>query len=148
MPYLAREKRIFSVYTKTQKKNQTLLSQFFGNEGIHFCSTFQNERIQRLFDLLEEKQIWKLSQELVWWDVTTQTIVEPEDIVWKEEVQTQLEVKCFVETKNDVFPLVIDDPLQLFSDKGVLVHPNDKRYKKHIGKKIIIPILNKSIPIF
>ena len=119
-----------SVYRKTQKKNQTLLSQFFGNEGIHFCSTFQNERIQRLFDLLEEKQVWKLSQELVWWDVT------------------QLEVKCFVETKNDVFPLVIDDPLQLFSDKGVLVHPNDKRYKKHIGKKIIIPILNKSIPIF
>lgn len=137
-----------SVYRKTQKKNQTLLSQFFGNEGIYFCSTFQNERIQRLFDLLEEKQVWKLSQELVWWDVTTQTIVESEDIVWKEEVQTQLEVKCFVETKNDVFPLVIDDPLQLFFDKGVLVHPNDKRYKKHIGKKIIIPILNKSIPIF
>ena len=36
----------------------------------------------------------------------------------------------------------------LFSDVGVVVHENDKRYKKHIGKKIIIPVINKSIPIF
>jgi valyl-tRNA synthetase len=37
-----------------------------------------------------------------------------------------------VETKNDIFPLVVDDPMLLFSDVAVMIHNNDKRYKKHL----------------
>jgi hypothetical protein len=59
-----------------------------------------------------------------------------------------LEIKCFVETKNEVLTIVVDDIMSLFLDVGVVVHVNDKRYKKHIGKKIILPMINKSIPIF
>ncbi|MDR3168230.1 MAG: class I tRNA ligase family protein [Candidatus Peribacteria bacterium] len=35
----------------------------------------------------------------------------------------------------------------MFGDVALLVHPNDKRYKKLIGKKAIIPIVNRMIPI-
>jgi len=49
-----------------------------------------------------------------------------------------LEIKCFVETKNEVLTLIVDDIMSFFSDVGVIVHSNDKRYKKHIGKKIIL----------
>nr|MBR6099795.1 hypothetical protein [bacterium] len=35
----------------------------------------------------------------------------------------------------------------MFSDVAIIVHSNDKRYKKHIGKNIIIPVINKPIPI-
>jgi valyl-tRNA synthetase len=35
----------------------------------------------------------------------------------------------------------------LFSDVAVMIHNNDKRYKKHLLKKLIIPVINKSIPI-
>lgn len=104
--------------------------------------------VQSFLTFLQEKNLRKQSQELVWRDISTQTIVHPDKIERKEEKQLQLEIKCFVETKNDVFPLIIEDPLLLFSDVGIVVHENDKRYKKHIGKKIIIPVINKSIPIF
>ncbi len=38
-------------------------------------------------------------------------------------------------------------PETLFGDVAVAVHPDDKRYKKFIGKKVILPFINKKIPV-
>ena len=38
-------------------------------------------------------------------------------------------------------------PETLFGDVALAIHPKDKRYKKLIGKKALIPILNREIPI-
>jgi valyl-tRNA synthetase len=89
----------------------------------------KNEKLLKLF---EEKKLWKFKDELVYWDISTQSIVEDDAIDWRVEKQTQLVVKCFVETKNDVFPLVVEDPTIFFSDVGIVIHSNDKRYKKHL----------------
>ena len=78
------------------------------------------------------KLIKPADSKLVYWDITTQSIVEPDAIERRKEKQIQLVVKCFVETKNDIFPLVVEDPMLLFSDVGIVIHSNDKRYKKHL----------------
>ncbi len=38
-------------------------------------------------------------------------------------------------------------PETMLGDTGVAVHPNDERYKDLVGKKVILPIMNKEIPI-
>lgn len=149
LPFSAKMQRLATHHEKFLKKGVPLLSQIFSEQELAtYNFNITDDVVQSFLPFLSEKNLRKQSQELVWRDVSSQTIVHPDDIIWKEEKQIQLEIKCFVETKNDVFPLIIDDPLLLFSDVGVVVHENDKRYKKHIGKKIIIPVINKSIPIF
>lgn len=149
LPFFAKRQRLATHQQKLSKKQLPLLSQLFSLFSPAPTSfSLRSSKVQELLQLLQTQGLWKQHQELVWRDVSTQTIVAPEGIERREEKQVQLEVKCFVETKNDVFPLVVEDPMLLFSDVGVLVHENDKRYKKHIGKKIIIPVINKSIPIF
>lgn len=149
LPLPAKMQRLATHEQKLFKKGLPLLQQIFFQEKLTISdSKLTDPKFQTLLTLFKEKNLWKQTQELVRRDVSTQTIVYPDDIERKEEKAIQLEIKCFVETKNDVFPLVVEDPLLLFSDVGVVVHENDKRYKKHIGKKIIIPVINKSIPIF
>lgn len=38
-------------------------------------------------------------------------------------------------------------PETMFADEAIAVHPDDERYKSMIGKKVILPIVNKEIPI-
>lgn len=97
--------------------------------------------------MVEKKRVQQ-SLHVVYWDISAQTTVNEDEIERREELQPQLEVKCFVETKNEVLTLIVSDVTSFFEERAVIVHANDKRYKKHIGKKIIIPIINKSIPIY
>ena len=131
---LKRFRRQVAQGKKNQKKNQHLLSQFLGEnlqEQDYF--SFLTEATTRDFlNSLLSKGILRPSKELLYRDVTTQTFVNGDDIVRKEVNSTQLEIKCFVETKNETFSLIIEDPFSLFGDLGVLVHPKDKRYKKHL----------------
>ena len=149
LPFFAKLQRLSSHKAKILKKNLSVYSQIFWvSEGEENPFRLTSQKVRPLLNKLQENKIWKLKDKLVYWDVSTQTIVQSNEILWKEEKVKKLVVKCFVETKNDVFPLVVTDPMLLFSDVWVVVHENDKRYKKHIGKKIIIPVINKSIPVF
>lgn len=150
LPFLAKLQRLAKYQKKIRSKDSNLISQLFSLPNLPYESHFslRSAPVQALLRLLSEKQLWKKKDQLVYRDVSSQSIVSEGNIEWREEKQLQLEVKCFVEAKHEVFPLVIEDPMLFFSDLGVLVHANDKRYKKHIGKKIIIPVINKSIPVF
>jgi valyl-tRNA synthetase len=86
-------------------------------------------------------------ENIVYWSVDLQTAIPLEYISFVSEKCKNYTIKYFVETKNDVLPissLAVDD---IFGDVALLVHPQDKRYKKLIGKRAIIPIVNRPIPI-
>ncbi len=56
-------------------------------------------------------------------------------------------IKYFVDGKGDCITVATVRPETMFADVAVAVHPKDKRYKKRIGKNVLIPIINKSIPV-
>ena len=149
LPFVAKLQRLSTHKEKIYKKSLPLFSQIFFQNHFDAIHKFllSDEKNEVLLDRLQEKGVWKNKEELVYWDITTQSIVEPDAIERRKEKQIQLVVKCFVETKNDIFPLVVEDPMLLFSDVGIVIHSNDKRYKKHLWKKIIIPVINKAVPI-
>ena len=145
----AKLQRLYNHKNKIYKKILPVLSQIFTQ--AHFDNIYNfllsDEKNLAILNKFQEKWLWKEKEQLVYWDISTQSIVEDDAIERREEEWIKLTIKCFVETKNDVFPLVIDDPTLFFSDVAVVVHSNDKRYKKHIGKNIIVPVINKPIPI-
>ncbi len=145
----AKLQRLHNHKEKVYKKMLPLFSQIFTQSYFDNIYNFSlsEEKNVKLLKLFQEKWLWKKTEKLVYWDISTHSIVEDDAIEWREEEGLKLTVKCFVETKNDVFPLVVQDPTLLFSDVAIIVHSNDKRYKKHIGKNIIIPVINKPIPI-
>jgi valyl-tRNA synthetase len=134
IPFPAKLQRLYTHKEKAYKKILPVFSQVFFQQHFDAIHKFlvSEKNVQNLLKLFEEKNLWKFKEELVYWDISTQTIVENDAIDWRKETQTQLVVKCFVETKNDIFPLVVDDPMLLFSDVAVMIHNNDKRYKKHL----------------
>lgn len=150
LPFFAKLQRLSVAKEKNFKKKDEFLSKFFLNDALYYFDSEKgkNKRESQFFSLLKNNDLLKKEKQLIYWDGSTQTMVNEDDIEWREEEVYLLEIKCFVEAKSEVFSLVTDDILEFFSDGGVLVHHNDKRYKKHIGKKIILPIINKPIMVY
>ncbi len=59
----------------------------------------------------------------------------------------QYNLRYFVDTKNISIIVPTIRPETIFADVAIAVHPDDKRYKKLLKNKVIIPIINKTIPI-
>lgn len=150
MPFFAQLKRLSQLEQKMRKKNQTFLEQVFPDFLVQKKDLKDQEysAIAKALSLVSEKGLLKQDFRLIYRDPTTQAILSPDDIEWKKQKVWKLEIKCFVETKKEVLPLIVDDLLTFFADQAVIIHSEDRRYKKHIGKKIILPIINKSIPIY
>lgn len=150
MPFFAQLKRLSQLEQKMRKKNQIFLEQVFPDFLVQKKDLKDQEysAIAKALSLVSEKGLLKQDFRLIYRDPTTQAILSPDDIEWKKQKVWKLEIKCFVETKKEVLPLIVDDLLTFFADQAVIVHSEDRRYKKHIGKKIILPIINKSIPIY
>ena len=76
-----------------------------------------------------------------------QTTIPHEQIVFEQLKGKNYTVKYFIETKNDVLSVCTRVPDLIFGDVALLVHPGDRRYKKLIGKKAIVPVVNRTIPV-
>ncbi len=81
------------------------------------------------------------------WSIASQSVLTEEEIEYREEYVKILYIKFFVEAKKYVILSHIDNPIYFFGIVAILVHPKDKRYKKFIWKNVILPIVNKAIPI-
>ena len=68
-------------------------------------------------------------------------------ISFKEEKSHFWHIKYQIEGTNDYLELATTRPETILGDTAVAVNPNDKRYKHLVGKNVILPILNKPIPI-
>jgi valyl-tRNA synthetase len=56
-------------------------------------------------------------------------------------------IKYFFENSDDYLVVATTRPETYFGDTAVMVNPNDERYKAHIGKSLVLPLIGKSIKI-
>ncbi|MCX6823837.1 MAG: class I tRNA ligase family protein [candidate division SR1 bacterium] len=70
-----------------------------------------------------------------------------DEIQYKKMQVKEYNLRYFVDTKNISLIVPTIWPETLFADVALAVHPDDKRYKKLIKNKVIIPIINRTIPI-
>lgn len=79
--------------------------------------------------------------------IESQTAINEQEVGHEEVEGNTYLIKFFIDTKKHTIIAKLDNPTHIFGTVAIAVHPLDKRYKKFIGKKVIIPIINKTIPI-
>jgi valyl-tRNA synthetase len=77
------------------------------------------------------------------------TVLSDIEVDYKEEQQKLYYITYFISGTDGELTIATTRPETLLGDVAIAVNPKDKRYKKllKLGKKVILPILNKEIPI-
>lgn len=103
--------------------------------------------IDTFIDLYEKGYVYR-GVRMVNWDPEALTAVSDEEVVYKEVNSKLFYVRYKVEgSYDDWITIATTRPETILADTGVCVHPDDERYKHLVGKKAIIPIVDRAVPI-
>ncbi len=106
-----------------------------------------NKIVEHVFcDLYKKKLIYKWEY-MVNYSPALETVVSDIEVDYKEEKTYLYYITYFLSWSDKELVVATTRPETLLADQAVAVNPKDKRYKKMIGKKVILPIINKEIPI-
>ena len=106
-----------------------------------------SEAVRHVFVTLYKKGLIYRGERIINWDPVQMTALSNEEVVYSEEPGKFYHLKYFIEGTEEYLDVATTRPETLFGDTAVAVNKDDKRYKKYIGKKAILPVLNKPIPI-
>ena len=106
-----------------------------------------SKAVRRVFVDLYNKGLVYRGERIINWDPEAMTALSTEEVIYKDDEGAFYHLKYFIEGTNDYLEVATTRPETLFGDTAVAVNPEDDRYKHLIGKKVILPIVNKLIPI-
>jgi valyl-tRNA synthetase len=84
---------------------------------------------------------------MVNWDPQGLTAVSDEEVIHKETTSRLVYVKYKIENSDDHIVVATTRPETIMGDTAVCVNPNDKRYTNLKGKRVIVPIVNRAVPL-
>ena len=106
-----------------------------------------SKAVRKVFvDLYNEGLIYR-GERIINWDPVQMTALSNEEVIYKDDEGAFYHLKYYLEDKSMYLDVATTRPETLFGDTAVAVNPSDDRYKHLIGKKVILPIVNKLIPI-
>ena len=106
-----------------------------------------NEAVTEVFVKLYNEGLIYRGERIINWDPVAKTALSNEEVIYKDDPGAFYHIKYFIEGTNDYLDIATTRPETLFGDTAVAVNPNDERYKHLIGKNVVLPIMNKLIPI-
>ena len=103
--------------------------------------------IDVFIDLYEKGKIYR-GVRMVNWDPKALTTVSDEEVVY-QEVQSKLYyIKYKIEdTENEYVTIATTRPETILGDVAVCMHPEDERFQHLKGKRCLVPLINRSIPL-
>ena len=106
-----------------------------------------SKAVRKVFvDLYNEGLIYR-GEKIINWDPEAMTALSNEEVIYKEVKGAFYHIKYMLEDSDEYLEVATTRPETLFGDTAVAVNPKDERYKKYIGKNVILPIVNKKIPV-
>ena len=106
-----------------------------------------NDAVNKVFiDLYNKGLIYK-GERIINWDPEQMTALSNEEVIYQDDKGAFYHLKYFIEDSDAYLEVATTRPETLFGDTAVAVNPTDERYKDLIGKNVILPIVNKKIPI-
>ena len=103
--------------------------------------------VKKVFiDLYNEGLIYR-GERIINWDPKAMTALSNEEVIYKDVPGAFYHIKYYIENSDEYLEVATTRPETLFGDTAVAVNQNDGRYIKYIGKNVILPIINKKIPI-
>jgi len=106
-----------------------------------------SESVIRVFiDLFNKGKIYR-GVRMVNWDPQALTAVSDEEVVYREVQSKLYYVRYQVEGEDDYLTIATTRPETILGDTAVCVHPEDERFIKFHGKKVLVPLVNRPVPI-
>ena len=103
--------------------------------------------LEQFVKLYEKGLIYK-GKRMVNWCTSCNTSISDAEVEYKEEESHLWHIRYkIVGTDNEYIEVATTRPETMLGDTAVAVHPDDERYTQLVGKKCILPIMNKEIPI-
>ncbi len=106
-----------------------------------------NESVTRVFiDLYEKGLIYK-GYRMVNWDPEAKTTLSDEEVIYEEKPGHLYYVNYPIEGSEDFVQIATTRPETILGDTAICVHPEDDRFRHLKGKKAIVPLADRAIPI-
>lgn len=108
-----------------------------------------SKTVSKAFVDLYKKWMIYLWEYMVNYSPALNTVVSDQEVVYKEEKAKLYYITYFISWSDSEIIVATTRPETLLWDEAVAVNPKDKRYKKllKLNKPLILPILNKEIPL-
>ena len=102
--------------------------------------------LEEFYNLYKEGLIYR-GKRMINWCPYCHTSISDAEVEYEEEKSHLWHIKYKIKGENSYIEVATTRPETMLGDTAVAVHPDDERYKKLVGKKCILPIMNKEIPI-
>ena len=106
-----------------------------------------NNAVKHVFVTLYNEGLIYRGERIINWDPQAMTALSNEEVIYKDVKGAFYHIKYMVEGTDNYLEVATTRPETLFGDTAVAVNPNDNRYKDLIGKNVVLPLVNKLIPI-
>jgi valyl-tRNA synthetase len=102
--------------------------------------------IDVFIDLYNKGLIYR-GYRMVNWDPEAKTTVSDEEVIYKEKNGKLYYVRYQIEGEDDYVTIATTRPETILGDTAVCFNPNDARFTHLKGKRVIVPIANRSVPL-
>ena len=102
--------------------------------------------IKVFVDLHKKGKLYR-GNRMVNWDSEAQTVLSNEEVLYKEESAKLYHIRYKLAGENNYITIATTRPETILGDTAIAVHPDDPRYEKYKGKKALVPLLGREIPI-
>ncbi|NHN28159.1 valine--tRNA ligase [Flavobacterium jejuense] len=151
---LTREEFLKHAYDWTDKYGGTILEQLkqlgcscdWDRTKFTMDEDMSASVIKSFVDLYNKGMIYR-GYRMVNWDPEAKTTLSDEEVIHEERQGKLYYINYKVEGTNDVLTIATTRPETIFGDTAICINPNDERFTHLKGKKAIVPICNRVIPI-
>ena len=106
-----------------------------------------SDAVEEVFISYFKKGLVYRDYKMVNWDPTAQTTISNEEVIYKDVDAALYYVKYAIEGSEDFVTIATTRPETILGDTAICINPNDERYQHLKGKKAIVPLVNRLIPI-
>ena len=106
-----------------------------------------SESVIKVFVDLYNKGLIYRGYRMVNWDPSAQTALSDEEVMHKEVNSKLYHIQYDIEGSNEKLTIATTRPETILGDSAICVNPNDERYSHLKGKKTIVPLVNRVVPI-
>lgn len=106
-----------------------------------------SEAVIKVFVDLHNKGLIYRGYRMVNWDPEAQTTLSDEEVIHEERQGNLYYINYKIEGSDDTLTIATTRPETIFGDTAICINPNDERFTHLKGKKAIVPISNRVVPI-
>ena len=106
-----------------------------------------SKAVREVFVRLYEKGLIYRGERIINWCPHCKTSISDAEVEFEEKDSFFYHLRYPIEGTGEYLELATTRPETMLGDTAVAVHPDDERYKALVGKNVILPLVNKAIPV-